>query len=45
MALSPRMVTDWLFAAPPAKGQKATPPVALFPDISIGDAPISVAKR
>jgi biopolymer transport protein ExbD len=32
-------------AAPPAKGQKATPPVALFPDISIGDAPISVAKR
>lgn len=32
-------------AAPQAKGQKAAPPVALFPDISIGDAPISVAKR
>jgi biopolymer transport protein ExbD len=31
--------------APPAKGQQAAPALALFPDISIGDAPITVAKR
>ena len=42
-------VMDSVREAPPERGAGAkaptAPPVALFPDISIGDAPISVARK